>query len=65
MKRTLILTSALVAVAFGAQAQDKTVNLLSWGGAYGNSHIEAYAKPFEAKTLVARARKLLRRDRGR
>lgn len=50
MKRTLILTSALVAVAFGAQAQDKTVNLLSWGGAYGNSHIEAYAKPFEAKT---------------
>ncbi|ABL70244.1 spermidine/putrescine ABC transporter substrate-binding protein [Paracoccus denitrificans] len=50
MKRTLILTSALVTVAAAAQAQDKQVNLLSWGGAYGMSHVEAYAKPFEAKT---------------
>ncbi len=50
MKRMLILTSALVAVAATAQAQDKQVDLLSWGGAYGNSHVEAYAKPFEAKT---------------
>jgi hypothetical protein len=39
-------------VAFGAQAQDKQVDLLSWGGAYGNSHVEAYAKPFEAKTGI-------------
>ncbi|MDS9467290.1 ABC transporter substrate-binding protein [Paracoccus sp. MBLB3053] len=52
MKRTLILTSALVAIAAGAQAQEKQVNLLSWGGAYGNSHVEAYAKPFEAKTGI-------------
>ena len=52
MKRTLILTSALVAVSFGAQAQEKAVDLLSWGGAYGNSHVEAYAKPFEAKTGI-------------
>lgn len=52
MKRTLILTSAIVAVAATAQAQDKQVNLLSWGGAYGNSHVEAYAKPFEAKTGI-------------
>ena len=52
MKRMLILTSALVAVAATAQAQDKQVDLLSWGGAYGNSHVEAYAKPFEAKTGI-------------
>ena len=52
MKRMLILTSALVAVATAAQAQDKQVDLLSWGGAYGNSHVEAYAKPFEAKTGI-------------
>ncbi|MTH76374.1 ABC transporter substrate-binding protein [Paracoccus aestuariivivens] len=52
MKRTLILTSALVAIAATAHAQDKEVNLLSWGGAYGNSHVEAYAKPFEAKAGV-------------
>ena len=50
MKRTLILTSALVVVAAAAQAQDQQVNLLSWGGAYGMSHVEAYAKPFEAQT---------------
>ena len=52
MKRTLILTSALVALAGVAHAQDKQVNLLSWGGAYGNSHVEAYAKPFEEKTGI-------------
>ena len=28
------------------------MNLLSWGGAYGNSHLEAYAKPFEAASGV-------------
>ena len=49
MKKTLILTTAMVAVAWGAQAQDKQMNLLSWGGAYGNSHVEAYVKPFEAE----------------
>lgn len=52
MKRTLILTSALVVVAAGAHAQDKQMNLLSWGGAYGNSHVQAYVKPFEAKTGI-------------
>ncbi|WBU64431.1 ABC transporter substrate-binding protein [Paracoccus aerodenitrificans] len=50
MKKTLILTTALCGMAFGASAQE--VNLLSWGGAYGNSHLEAYAKPFEAETGV-------------
>ena len=39
MKKTLILTSALCSLGFAASAQE--VNLLSWGGAYGNSHLEA------------------------
>ncbi|SDD19268.1 putative spermidine/putrescine transport system substrate-binding protein [Paracoccus isoporae] len=51
MKKTLILTTALCGMAFGASAQE--VNLLSWGGAYGNSHLEAYAKPFTAETGTA------------
>ncbi|MEZ5725097.1 MAG: ABC transporter substrate-binding protein [Paracoccaceae bacterium] len=51
MKKTLILTTALCGLAFGASAQE--VNLLSWGGAYGNSHLEAYAKPFTAETGIA------------
>lgn len=52
MRRTLILTTAAIALAGAAQAQTKEVNLLSWGGAYGNSHLQAYAKPFEAKTGI-------------
>ncbi len=50
MKKTLILTSALCSLGFAASAQE--VNLLSWGGAYGNSHLEAYAKPFTAETGI-------------
>lgn len=50
MKRLLILTTALAGVAAGAWADDKKLNVLSWGGAYGQSHLEAYFKPFEAAT---------------
>ncbi|WP_410219527.1 ABC transporter substrate-binding protein [Paracoccus sp. (in: a-proteobacteria)] len=49
MKRTLAMTTALGLVAAPALAD---VNLLSWGGAYGNSHLEAYAKPFTADTGI-------------
>ncbi|RMC32929.1 ABC transporter substrate-binding protein [Paracoccus alkanivorans] len=49
MKRTLALTTALGLAAMPALAD---VNLLSWGGAYGNSHVEAYVKPFEAETGI-------------
>lgn len=49
MKKTLALTTALGLIACPALAE---VNLLSWGGAYGNSHLEAYAKPFEAETGI-------------
>ena len=52
MKKTLVMTTALIGVAWGAQAQDTQMNLLSWGGAYGNSHVEAYVKPFEAETGI-------------
>ena len=44
----LILTTALVGAPLAAAAQELTV--LSWGGAYGSSQMEAYVKPFEAET---------------
>ena len=50
MKRTLILTTALVAVSGAATAQELTV--MSWGGAYGMSQQEAYNKPFAAEKGV-------------
>ncbi|AUH34088.1 ABC transporter substrate-binding protein [Paracoccus tegillarcae] len=50
MKHRLILTTALVGLALPAAAQE--IELLSWGGAYGNSHLEAYAKPFEAESGI-------------
>ena len=34
MKTNLILTSALCGLAFAAQAQNKEVNVVSWGGSY-------------------------------
>ena len=49
MKKTLALSTALGLIASPVLAD---VNLLSWGGAYGNSHLEAYAKPFEAETGI-------------
>ncbi|MEI4488418.1 ABC transporter substrate-binding protein [Frigidibacter sp. MR17.14] len=50
MKKVLILSTALSAVAFAAQAD---VALLSWGGAYEKSQVEAYNKPFTAETGIA------------
>ncbi|MBE3639094.1 ABC transporter substrate-binding protein [Mangrovicoccus algicola] len=50
MKRTLILTSALVAAGVAAQAEELAV--MSWGGAYSKSQVEAYHKPFTEKTGV-------------
>lgn len=50
MRKILILTTAMTGVAGAAVAQQ--VDVLSWGGAYGNSHLEAYAKPFEAETGI-------------
>ena len=40
--------AATAGLGFAAQAQDLTV--MSWGGAYGESQLEAYIKPFMAET---------------
>jgi len=50
MKKTLILTTALAGFAFAASAQEVTV--MSWGGAYTKSQVEAYHKPFTALTGI-------------
>ena len=50
MKKLLILSTALTAVAFAARAD---VTVMSWGGAYTVSQVEAYHKPFAAATGTA------------
>ncbi len=50
MKKTLVLTTALTGIAFSASAQEITV--LGWGGAYTQSQVEAYHKPFTAETGI-------------
>jgi putative spermidine/putrescine transport system substrate-binding protein len=49
MKKLLVLSTALTAVSFAAQAD---VTVLSWGGAYTKSQVEAYHKPFTAATGI-------------
>jgi putative spermidine/putrescine transport system substrate-binding protein len=51
MKRLLILSTALGAMALPALAQEQ-VTVMGWGGAYANSQIEAYHKPFTAATGI-------------
>ena len=50
MKKLLILSTALTAVAFAARAD---VTVMSWGGSYTVSQVEAYHKPFTAATGTA------------
>lgn len=50
MKKLLALTTALTAVATASTAADVTV--MSWGGAYTQSQVEAYHKPFTAQTGI-------------
>lgn len=50
MKTILVLSTALAGMAFGATAQE--VNVVSWGGAYEVSQVEAYNKPFTEKTGI-------------
>lgn len=50
MKKLLVLTTALSGFAFGASAQE--IAVMSWGGAYATSQIEAYHKPFTAETGI-------------
>ncbi len=51
MRKTLILTTALAGFAIPATAQELTV--MSWGGAYEVSQVEAYNKPFEAEMGIS------------
>ncbi|RNF33109.1 ABC transporter substrate-binding protein [Paracoccus methylarcula] len=50
MRTTLILSTALAGFGFAAAAQE--VNVVSWGGAYEKSQVEAYNKPFAEKTGI-------------
>lgn len=50
MKKTLILTTALVGMAFPALAD---VTVMSWGGSYGAAQTEGHLKPFTASTGIA------------
>jgi putative spermidine/putrescine transport system substrate-binding protein len=50
MRRLLVLSTAMTTLGFAASAADITV--LGWGGAYTQSQIEAYHKPFTAKTGI-------------
>ncbi len=48
----LLMTTALCLAAGAAAAQDKVLNVLDWGGAYGASHAKAYNAPFEQATGI-------------
>lgn len=50
MKTTLVLSTALIGLALPATAQE--VNVVSWGGAYEVSQVEAYNKPFTQATGI-------------
>lgn len=50
IKMFLGSTAALCLIGGAVAAQE--ISVLDWGGAYGKSHVEAYAKPFEAKTGI-------------
>ena len=50
MKKMLVLTTALCGLALPVAAQEVTV--MGWGGAYTASQVEAYHKPFTAKTGI-------------
>ncbi|WP_299838699.1 ABC transporter substrate-binding protein [uncultured Paracoccus sp.] len=51
MKSILIATTALAGLASAALAEGE-VNVVSWGGAYEVSQVEAYNKPFTAETGI-------------
>lgn len=53
LKSTVYATAGLAALGLASvtQAAD-SLTVVSWGGAYTNSQIEAYHKPYEAKTGI-------------
>ena len=51
MKKIIILTTALAGLGQAAFAEGE-VNVVSWGGAYERSQVEAYNKPFADQTGI-------------
>jgi putative spermidine/putrescine transport system substrate-binding protein len=52
LKKALALTTAAALMAAAGTASAQQVTVLGWGGAYTNSQIEAYHKPFTAQTGI-------------
>lgn len=50
MKKLLIMTTALTVTGAAANAE---ITVMSWGGAYTKSQVEAYQKPFTAMTGIS------------
>ncbi len=49
LKSTLLLTTGLTGLAMAAKAD---ITVMSWGGSYAVSQVEAYHKPFTAETGI-------------
>jgi len=49
---TQTLATVLLSFALGAAQAAQTLTVVSWGGAYTNSQVQAYQKPFSAKTGI-------------
>ncbi|MGX1305338.1 putative spermidine/putrescine transport system substrate-binding protein [Amorphus suaedae] len=56
---TLAMAASVVAIT-AAHAQDKTLTIVSWGGAYTNSQDKAYHQPYSEKTGT----KILQEDKS-
>ncbi len=53
MKKLLMTGAAVLGLATAALAgNDREIVVMSWGGAYTKSQVEAYGKPFTAKTGI-------------
>ena len=50
MKKVTTLLAAGIAVAAGAANAAESITVVSWGGAYTKSQVEAYHKPWMAET---------------
>ncbi len=53
MKHSKLLVSTAAAIALAGAASAAELTVMSWGGAYTKSQVEAYQKPFTEKTGIA------------
>ena len=51
-KYSIVLASVFLVMSYSAALAAETITVTSWGGAYSKSQIEAYQKPYTAKTGV-------------